>query len=148
MRVLKPKRPADMQPPMTPMIDCTFNLLIFFLLTPSFSLVEGYLTTNLPMSGQHRMEVGPPPLPLKVELIDQGDRGEGVEIILPGGRSLGADFAALRTALKDMQQRGLAADTPVLLSPTTRCRHKWVVEAFDSVVAARFMDIRFAVPKA
>jgi len=25
---------ARMQPPMTPMIDCTFNLLIFFLLTP------------------------------------------------------------------------------------------------------------------
>jgi len=27
-----------MQPPMTAMIDCTFNLLIFFILTPAFAL--------------------------------------------------------------------------------------------------------------
>ena len=48
MRVKKPSDPAKMQPPMTPMIDCTFNLLIFFILSPSFDMTEGFLTTNLP----------------------------------------------------------------------------------------------------
>jgi biopolymer transport protein ExbD len=49
MNVQKPAEARRMQPPLTPMIDCTFNLLIFFLLAPSFSLSEGYLTTNLPV---------------------------------------------------------------------------------------------------
>ncbi|HOI54770.1 MAG TPA: biopolymer transporter ExbD, partial [Phycisphaerae bacterium] len=33
---------------MTPMIDIVFNLIIFFILMPSFEAKEGYLPSNLP----------------------------------------------------------------------------------------------------
>ena len=44
----RPTRRSRMPLPMTGMIDCVFQLLIFFMLMPSYAAVEGYLTTNLP----------------------------------------------------------------------------------------------------
>jgi biopolymer transport protein ExbD len=147
MRREKPKEPAKMQLPMTPMIDCTFNLLIFFLLTPSFSMTEGYLTTNLPTSsgpvaGKAQIKVDR----IKVELMDEGDRGESVSIVFAESENLGSNFDALRQALEAKRNSGIAPNTPVLISPTMRCRHKWVVKAFDQCVLARFTEIHFAVP--
>ena len=147
MRREKPKEPPKMQLPMTPMIDCTFNLLIFFLLTPSFSATEGYLTTNLPTSsgpvaGKAQIKVDR----IKVELMDEGERGESVSIIFAESENLGSNFDALRQALEAKRNSGIAPNTPVLISPTMRCRHKWVVKAFDQAVLARFSEIHFAVP--
>jgi biopolymer transport protein ExbD len=155
MKFKKPAEPAKMQPPMTPMIDCVFNLLIFFILTPSFALSEGFLTTNLPTSS------GPVPgekqlteVRLKIELFNVGRSGEQeddgknefVSIIFNETQNLGSNFAALRSALEDKRSQGVAATTPILISPTMGCRHKWVVRAFDAAVAARFTNIQFAVP--
>jgi biopolymer transport protein ExbD len=134
-----------MQPPMTPMIDCTFNLLVFFILAPSLALSEGFLTTNLPRSGPGPVPPDPPPEMITIGLFDEAG-GQGVSIVLGGTQALGSSFPLLRAALQDMRARGVAADTPILISPTMATRHKWVVSAFDAAVAARFADIRFAVP--
>ena len=147
MRREKPKKPPNMSLPMTPMIDCTFNLLIFFQLTPTFSATEGYLTTNLPTTsgpvpGKAQIKVDR----IKVELMDEGDRGEAVSIIFAESENLGSNFDALRQALEAKRNSGIAPNTPVLISPTMRCRHKWVVKAFDQCVLARFTEIHFAVP--
>ena len=147
MNVKRCKEPPKMQPPMTPMIDCTFNLLIFFLLTPSFSATEGYLTTNLPTSsgpvaGKAQIKVER----IKVELQDEGDKGENVSIIFAESENLGSNFDALRQALEARRNTGIAPNMPILISPTMRCRHKWVVKAFDQCVLARFTEIHFAVP--
>ena len=80
MKIKKPPNPAKMQPPMTPMIDVTFNLLIFFILTPSFDQTEGYLTTNLPttsgpVAGQKQVTE----VRLKVELFDVSQDGQYVD---------------------------------------------------------------------
>ena len=155
MKTKKPPTPAKMQPPMTPMIDVTFNLLIFFILTPSFDQTEGYLTTNLPKSS------GPVPgekqiteVRLKVELFDVSQDGQYVDgaknefcsITFNETQNLGANFDALRAALEEKRAAGLAATTPILISPTMACRHKWVVRAFDAAVAARYTNIQFSVP--
>jgi biopolymer transport protein ExbD len=147
MRVNRPKAPANMQPPMTPMIDATFNLLIFFLLTPSFSMTEGYLTSNLPTSSGP--VAGMPTIPvvrIKVELMDEGVKGDQCSIVFAESQNLDDNFDALRAALEEKRAQGLAANTPVLISPTMRCHHKWVVKAFDACVQARFTEIHFAVP--
>jgi len=155
MRIKKPSEPAKMQPPMTPMIDCTFNLLIFFILTPSFSQDEGFLTTNLPTtSGPVRDKPQITEVRIKIELFDVGPGGEFedggknefVSIVFAESQNLGSNFDALQKALEEKQGQGLAATTPILISPTMGCRHKWVVRAFDSAVAARFTNIQFAVP--
>jgi biopolymer transport protein ExbD len=135
-----------MQPPMTPMIDCTFNLLIFFLLTPSFATNEGYLTTNLPRQGGCPGPE-PPALRIKVELEAAGPGAEGVVIRLNETQSLGDNFGALAAALEAMRKQGLAAEFPVLIAPGSGVRHKWVVKAFDAAVASRYTNIQFAVPR-
>jgi biopolymer transport protein ExbD len=136
-----------MQPPMTPMIDCVFNLLIFFLLTPSFAQGEGYLTTNLPQAE------GPNPGTqvklierIKVSLEGADPNSENVIITLNDTQSLGDNFDQLTASLQAYRNQGIAPDHPVLIAPTMDCRHKWVVKAFDSAVASRFTNIQFAVP--
>ncbi|MBM4018700.1 MAG: biopolymer transporter ExbD [Planctomycetes bacterium] len=155
MKIRRPGAAGRMQPPMTPMIDAVFQLLIFFLLTPAFSLTEGFLTTNLPttsgpVAGKEQKLVQR----IKIELYNVGQSGEFedggknefVSIVFNETQNLGANFDALRAALEEKRAQGLAANTPVLISPTMGCRHKWVVRAFDAAVASRFTEIQFAVP--
>jgi len=138
---------VKLQPPMTPMIDCIFQLLIFFMLMPSFQSHEGYLTTNLPR------DQGPNPTTqtnmerLKIELLDEGNEGEGVSIVLNDTQSLGDNFEGLRAALEGYRAQGLQPTHPILISPTMAVRHKFVVRAFDAAVTARFTSIHFAVPR-
>ena len=139
---------VKIQPPMTPMIDCIFQLLIFFMLMPTFQSREGYLTTNLPR------DQGPNPIPkqeilerIKIELLDEGNEGEGVSIVLNDTQSLGDNFEGLRAALEGYRAQGLQPTHPVLISPTMAVRHKFVVRAFDAAVTARFTSIHFAVPR-
>ena len=142
----RPTRRSRMPLPMTGMIDCVFQLLIFFMLMPSYAAVEGYLTGNLPtesgsLSGDQRA-----PECIRIELRDDGPDGRGVRIVLNDRQVLGANFKALQSALEDLRRRGLASAFPVLIEPTRATRHRWVVRAMDAAVAARFEDIRFAVP--
>jgi len=146
-RAQKHEQGEKIQPPMTPMIDIVFQLLIFFLLTPSQS-GEGYLTTNLPKTS------GPVPNKpqitdvqrVKIELQVPEHDDEGVVIILNDSQNFGRNFEGLLAALQGLRDRGLPPDHPVLISPWMSCRHKWVVRAFDMAVAARFTDVHFAVP--
>jgi len=142
------EQPPKIQPPMTPMIDCVFQLIIFFMLIPNQQAGEGYLTTNLPTDLGPRDLGGPPPdiQYVRIELHDQGPEGKGVRIVLNDRQVLGANFETLRAALEDLKRRALASAFPVLIEPTRATRHRWVVRAMDAAVAARFEDIRFAVP--
>lgn len=141
-----PKQPEKIQPPMTPMIDIVFQLLIFFLLIPSQS-GEAYLTTNLPrtsgpVAGEKQKDVKR----IKIELqVPEGD-DKSVVIVLNESRNFGRNFEGLLAALQGLRERGLPPDHPVLISPWMSCRHKWVVRAFDMAVAARFTNVHFAVP--
>jgi len=141
-------RRSRMPLPMTGMIDCVFQLLLFFMLMPSFVAGEGYLTTNLPRESGPRPGEAPLPEPeyVRIELRDDGPGGRGVRIILNGHQVLGANFEALQAALKDLKGRGLSPAFPVLIEPTKATRHRWVVRAMDAAVEARFEEIQFAVP--
>ncbi len=145
-KVQRPAEPEKIQPPMTPMIDIVFQLLIFFLLTPSQS-GEGYLTTNLPktsgpVAGAQQVDLKQ----VKIELqVPEGDT-KGVVIVLNETQNFGRNFEGLLAALQGLREQGLPPDYPVLISPWMSCRHKWVVRAFDMAVAARFTNIQFAVP--
>ncbi len=146
-RVQKHRQSEKIQPPMTPMIDIVFQLLIFFLLTPSQS-GEGYLTTNLPRTS------GPVPKKkqvtdiqrVKIELRVPEHDDEGVVIVLNDSQNFGRNFEGLLAALRGLRDRGLPPDHPVLISPWMSCRHKWVVRAFDMAVAAPFTEVHFVVP--
>jgi biopolymer transport protein ExbD len=138
---------VKIQPPMTPMIDCIFQLLIFFMLMPSSAGREGYLTTNLPKDQGPNPGIQGNMERLKIELLDEGNEGEGVSIVLNDTQSLGDNFAGLRAALEGYRAQGLQPTHPILISPTMAVRHKFVVRAFDAAVTARFTNINFAVPR-
>ena len=148
MRSISRKREnAKLQPPMTPMIDCIFQLLLFFMLMPTSTGREGYLTTNLPKDQGPNPGVQTKMERLKIELLDEGNEGEGVSIILNDTQSLGDNFVGLRAALEGYRTQGLQPTHPILISPTMAVRHKFVVRAFDAAVTARFTSIHFAVPR-
>ena len=138
------RRRPTMRPPMTPMIDCVFQLIIFFMLVPSLAAGDGYLTTNLPQWGPNGP--APPWAGIRIRLEDAGLQGRDVSIVLNDDQCFGSDFDGLVWALRHFRERGLAPQYPVLISPTLATRHKWVVRAFDSAVAAGFENVHFAVP--
>jgi len=80
MFLKRPKAPLRIQPPLIPVIDVVFNLLIFFMLLPSTAAGEGYLTTNLPTSSGP--VAGKPQLTevrLRVQLYDVSPNGEYID---------------------------------------------------------------------
>ena len=146
---------------MTPMIDIVFNLVIFFLLMPSFEAKEGYLPTNLPSTQ------GPTPQQQKKEdsfRIDirhvepwEGENRKKATLTL--NRDEISDNAELRRRLKQARQNiaptGLDKEetekrlkkVPVLISPDMAVYYKHVVAAFDAAIDAGFTNIQFTVPK-
>ena len=147
MRNISRKREkGKLEPPMTPMIDIIFQLLIFFLLTPTFQAHEGYLTTNLPKTGPVAREQPPIPARIKIGLEDTYGPDE-IVIVLNDTQVLGNNFDTLKAMLRDYQGRGIAPDHPVLIAPEMSIKHKWVVKAFDVAILARFTNIHFAVPQ-
>ena len=81
---------------MTPMIDCVFLLLIFFIVTFKVSAQEGDFNVKMPLAAAGG---GPPPdfskLPLKLRL-QAGADGQLAEIVLNENLSFGTDFNRLR----------------------------------------------------
>ena len=139
---------------MTPMIDIVFNLLIFFLLMPSFEAKEGYLPTNLPSTqGQQRGEMKKTDS-FRIDLLHvepwEGDNRGKVEIYV--NKEPIADNHDLRAKLRMARQNLESAGkdikkVPVLISPDMVVWHKHVVAAFDSAIDAGFKNIQFSVPK-
>ncbi len=67
----KPK----MQPQMTPMIDVTFQLLLFFLLTMTFQKSEGHIPAELPADGENSgIVTTPDPLWVYVKASESGPK--------------------------------------------------------------------------
>lgn len=139
---------------MTPMIDIVFNLVIFFLLMPSFEAKEGYLPTNLPSTQGQQNTKKKDETSFRIDILHiepwEGHNKEKAEIYL--NKALVADNAALREKLHEAK-RNIESNNqdikkvPVLISPDMVVWHKHVVAAFDAAVDAGFKNIQFTVPK-
>ncbi|KPK86478.1 MAG: hypothetical protein AMJ81_01125 [Phycisphaerae bacterium SM23_33] len=139
----KQRAPTMIQPPLTPMIDVTFQLLIFFLLACNFRMVEGQIQAKLPdISGP---EVAPPFLlePIRVSLAPAGTEGEGVLIEIGGVRTT-RDPLELHAVLKQLRDRYQSDEVPVIIQPAAEVRWAHVVDAFNQAVRARFKNVALA----
>jgi len=136
----KPKGSAKLQPPMTPMIDVTFQLLLFFLLTCEFRESEGVIPGTL-AGGPHPDVVLPDPI--QIRLRPSFDRQSafyemtGVFTAITSVRELG-DLLRLR-----QEQLG-SREAPVVIYPNPDVPWGFVVEAFNQAKRARFSKIGFA----
>ena len=137
------KTKAKMEPPLTPMIDVTFQLLLFFLLTMTFRLEEGMIPGSLPQKGLGTPTVDPLKEPITVRLSPDG--ADGTDVIFEvDSRSMTSGKELLEFFEGRIKYLGGSTDSPVVIAPEGTVRWRWVVEVFNQAARAQFKEIGFA----
>ena len=139
---------VKMQPPMTPMVDVTFQLLLFFLITFQFRLAEGEIPGSLPQQGTGGVStVKDIEMPIRINLRPSGADGvifemEGVSTTISNAGELYEKLLGRKTAV------GATVDGPCELPIVIKSRGdvqwRWVAEAFNQSVRAKYKNIGFA----
>ncbi len=142
----KPKGSANLQPPMTPMIDVTFQLLLFFLLTCEFRESEGAIPGTLPRIDNGlvvRPPVPPQSDPIEIRLRPSADR-QSASYQLTGVATVITSVRELGDLLRVRQEQLGSGEVPVVIYPNPDVPWGFVVEAFNQAKRARFSKIGFA----
>jgi len=141
----KRERPkSKMQPPLTPMIDVTFQLLLFFLLTFTFREAEGQIPGSLPeegtggISAQQQLE-----RPVTITLRPAGRFRESV-IYEISDLSVSPQNAADLYQQLAARAKQVGLEVPVVIKPNGNVRWEYVVDAFNQAIAVKFKNIGFA----
>ena len=138
----KDRGTPNMQPPLTPMIDVVFQLLLFFLLSCQFRQEEGAIPSRLPnIAGQEPVSMDVKPIEVRVLAI--GDNNKGVCYEVTGVAITSAPL--LYGHLQGIQAT-FGKDRPVVIKPTSKVRWMHVVNAFNQAVRLEFKTIGFASP--
>ena len=141
---------AKMQPPLTPMIDVTFQLLLFFILTFTFRQAEGQIPSTLPQKSNavsvdkeiHR------PIHIRLRPVRDDRTGamtgcmyemSGVNISIRGAEELFQRLEGRKASLGEG-----ATEVPIVICPREDVAWRYVIEAFNAAVHARFKNIGFA----
>jgi biopolymer transport protein ExbD len=127
------KRKAKTSVPMTAMIDVTFLLLTYFLLTTTFRQNEGQLPGSLP---------GPNIIPTLVENVSVqvravGDNCQNAVYSLVGENTLLRSPQELVESLRARRER-TGRDAIVVIKPGRAVRWRYVVEACNQATVADF----------
>jgi len=139
------------------MIDCCFQLIIFFMLTLKIMTPEGDFNIKMPLAASSEGVPEPDQLPpIKVRL-KAGPDGKlmGIEL---GNRSLGTRFAALRAQIRDMVGDSAGpggSSAEVELDCDYELKYTYVIEAItavsgyvkDGYVQKLVEKIKFAPPR-
>jgi biopolymer transport protein ExbD len=154
---------ADME--MTPMIDVTFLLLIFFMCTIKFKTLEGKLSAYLPKDVGVNTSPAEPieKVEIKMQVTNEGTKykavrsgtptvpydGEGRFVFGPdraityaiGPRTF-SDIADVRRRLKE--QFSATPERPVTIDPRKGIVYADVVGVLDAAIQAGFTEVSFA----
>ncbi len=142
MRRVKPK--PKMQPPLTPMIDVTFQLLLFFLLAFQLRDPEGLLPASLPKAGLGEADPQPLASPIRIVILPAGDSNEAAIYEIERFPTPTADPNEVFSVL---QARRIAMGTskiPVIIKPRADVRWQFVIEAFNATMRAKLENVAFA----
>ncbi len=146
MRQRRRRRTLNLSVHLAPMIDMTFLLLIFFLVTSTFERAEGILASSMP-------EVGPVtgvPLPISPIVIRLSRTGPGPEdyaIRIDHFDVAPAAFTDLPDVLKGIQaQKGFDEKTPVVILAEDDVPWDHVVRCWNAALRAGCKRIAFGEP--
>lgn len=137
------RRPVELQ--LTPMIDCVFLLMIYFLWSSSFAIAELSLPSKLsaPPAGSGASRVSEPPPPeadfpsVVVRILWNGNSSVWTVNDTPVG-SLG-ELKQRLTAIARIKR-----DAPIILDPASDVPLAGVIEVFDLSRVVGFQKIQFA----
>jgi biopolymer transport protein ExbD len=137
------KRETAIQINIAPMIDMTFLLLTFFLVTTTFERAEGILASRLPTD---RGQAGTPlPIsPIKVRLSSLGPDEETCVIRIENVTEVPTDFEDLaRLLLRIQSHPGFDDETPVIILADADVRWDHVVSAWNAAMRCAYKKIAF-----
>ncbi len=148
-QTVEPRRRMDRKPirdislNLTSMLDVCFMLLIFFILTASFTVGEGILPANMPFDGPAETQDLPTP-PVVVAIRSSG--GSDVQIWLDGVQKPMTGFREMHIKLKQMNGTVYSDETPLEIRPDPQVPWQHVVNAFNQAVRAQYKVVRLSKP--
>ncbi|MDP6546090.1 MAG: biopolymer transporter ExbD [Phycisphaerae bacterium] len=141
-RAKRGRAKAKIAVPMTPMIDVTFQLLIYFILTTTFRQIEGQIPGTLPKAGTSgQATIERLQTPIKITLHPTGENNQGVLYEVSGEHAKIEHAESLYEILKGRKAAG--GESPVIINARADVRWRYVVEVFNQVVANEFANIAF-----
>ncbi|MEW6355392.1 MAG: biopolymer transporter ExbD [Planctomycetota bacterium] len=120
---------GELELDMTPMIDCVFLLLIFFIFSTKFPKQEGKLEASLPSAR------GATKTASTIVVIEITDNGKLMVNDQPYSPDELAGLLAKLAALDPEQ--------PVIISGDAQARHQWIVDALNACAKANITRISF-----
>jgi biopolymer transport protein ExbD len=129
------KRKAKVSMHMTAMIDVTFLLLIYFLLTTTFRQSEGQLPGSLPGIGS---DILVETVPVQIRAV--GDNCQSAVYSLAGENTVLRSPQELVDSLRTRRER-TGRDAIVLIQPGRAVRWRHVVEACNQAANADFQTM-------
>jgi len=142
---------VKMQAPLTPMIDVTFQLLLFFLVACQFRQDEGQIPGSLPDTGEgirHKDVVKLRELTIVLRTVRFDDEtGLPVAAFFVGGDNVGIqDPERLFIRLRAHQESlGGSKEIPIIIQPRGNVPWQYVLQAYNQTVRAEFKSIGFAI---
>jgi biopolymer transport protein ExbD len=158
---LKRRKPEAADIDMTPMIDCTFQLIIFFLCC-EFKTLEGKLSASLPKEVGQNKAPAPPIETLDLRVVNQEwgkevpDVHDGRRFDLEGHRSMWYLGPTLVKTIHELEQllrrevtirvpdpTGRQKPRPLVVKSGRGVTYGDVTEVIDLALDAGFEEIRF-----
>jgi biopolymer transport protein ExbD len=135
---------GKIQPPLTPMIDVTFLLLLYFILTANVSPEEGNIPGTLPREAGIAAEQSVPLKPIRITLLPMGQKRDAVQYALGGEGVALQSPAELHDRLLARREALGSDEIPVIIDPRGSVRWKFVLEAYNQAVRAKYKNVGFA----
>jgi len=146
------RTPVKFQPPLMPLIDVMFTLMLFFLLATTVRQQEGLIACTLPEKGGNvdaPEKVPTVDVPIEVRAIGGGGAryftrtGQPIDDFAGRGESnvaATAIFQYLEACRKDLNPE----TTNIVICPTADVAWQYVVQVYNQAIRAKFTKVGFA----
>ncbi|HMP80719.1 MAG TPA: biopolymer transporter ExbD [Pirellulaceae bacterium] len=135
---------ATMESAMTPMIDVVFLLLVFFIWTASFQIVEQVLPSEMRSQlGSENQTVAEPPPPDDFQRVVIRIGWTGEAPIYRVNQTVVPSVDELRVLMANLSS--IKPDSPLILHPDSSVPLGLVIGTYDEAKLAGFDQVAFAV---
>jgi len=133
---------------LTPMIDVTFQLLIFFMVTSEMAKLDNIKELHLPNADAATPDESPPPDRLVINVLTQVEDRNGVRFIVTGDER---DFDALAQLIYRESKLSRGKDgfssRPVLIRADKNVSYRHIQRLMDMLMREKIWKLSFGAAK-